>query len=258
MSRPAPSPPPNTISDTRIDNNELYQYFIGIAMLSLATVLTSTLGILQERTYAQYGSATWREGMFYTFAPPTPAFVLIADLLHIYGGHPKGVTDLGYDTSVPLLYLVLALNIASQSVCVSGASLLNSNVSAVSTNLVLTARKALSLCISVWYFGQGMNLGLGIGACMVLLGTLLYSYATSAVKRQSQPKTRRLESSASLIKANGIIRSPNAVTNGSAKVHIEILAKSPKYVNGNGIEPGSGNPGELNLRQRKAVVGGSN
>lgn len=63
LSRPsAPSRP----SDPTGKNHPPYQYAIGVAMLSLATVLTSTLGIVQERMFAKYGPGTWREGVFYT------------------------------------------------------------------------------------------------------------------------------------------------------------------------------------------------
>ncbi|KAG6903281.1 hypothetical protein C0995_000176 [Termitomyces sp. Mi166 len=53
-------------------------------------------------------------------------------------------------------------------------------VSSVSTNLVLTARKALSLCISVWWFNIGWNAQLGIGAGMVFLGSALFSMGSNA------------------------------------------------------------------------------
>ena len=49
----------------------------------------------------------------------------------------------------------------------------------MSTNLVLTARKAISLCFSVWWFGNGWNAQLGVGAGMVFLGSLFYTAATS-------------------------------------------------------------------------------
>ena len=52
-------------------------------------------------------------------------------------------------------------------------------VSNVSTNLVLTTRKAISLCFSVWWFGNGWNAQLGVGAGMVFLGSLLYTAASS-------------------------------------------------------------------------------
>lgn len=63
LSRPsAPSRP----SDPAGKDHSPYQYAIGVGMLSLATILTSTLGIVQERMFAKYGPQTWREGVFYT------------------------------------------------------------------------------------------------------------------------------------------------------------------------------------------------
>ena len=89
--------------------------------------------------------------------------------------------------------------------------LFTQNVSAVSTNLVLTARKALSLCISVWYFGQGLNAGLGVGAGMVLVGTVLYSYATARAK--PKPSTKKQETA--------------EPANGHANGHVRVLNEKP-------------------------------
>ncbi len=61
LSRPAPAARSSSPS-----NHDPYEYAIGVGMLSLATILTSTLGIVQERTFAKYGASTWREGVFYT------------------------------------------------------------------------------------------------------------------------------------------------------------------------------------------------
>ncbi|KAG8933716.1 golgi uridine diphosphate-N- acetylglucosamine transporter [Tulasnella sp. 417] len=193
LSRPSP---PSRPSNTQDSNHPPYQYAIGVGMLSLATILTSTLGIVQERMFAKYGAGTWREGVFYTHLLSLPVFAVF------FSDVKRGLWSLSRPSEViphidiklpileqtlvvPPLYLALLLNVTSQSVCVSGANRLTSAVTAVSTNLVLTARKALSLCISVWYFGQGMNAGLTTGALLVLSGTLLYSYATSRAKRSS-------------------------------------------------------------------------
>ena len=43
----------------------------------------------------------------------------------------------------------------------------------------LEGRKALSLCFSVWWFGNGWNARLGAGAGMVFLGSLLYTAVSS-------------------------------------------------------------------------------
>ena len=59
-------------------------------------------------------------------------------------------------------------------------------VSSVSTNLVLTARKAVSLVLSVWWFGSGWNRGLVLGGSLVFAGSVLYS--TSSDPEKESPK----------------------------------------------------------------------
>lgn len=56
----------------------------------------------------------------------------------------------------------------------------------MSTNLVLTARKAISLCISVWWFGNGWNAELTAGAGMVFAGSLLYTFVSSGSPARSR------------------------------------------------------------------------
>lgn len=41
------------------------QYFLGVGMLAVSSLLTGVLGVLQEQTYRKYGPC-WREGVFYT------------------------------------------------------------------------------------------------------------------------------------------------------------------------------------------------
>jgi solute carrier family 35 (UDP-xylose/UDP-N-acetylglucosamine transporter), member B4 len=66
----------------------------------------------------------------------------------------------------------------------------------VSTNLVLTARKALSLVLSVWWFGSEWNRGLGLGGALVFAGSVLYSVSPEPGKRP---------------KANGVKKGMNGV-----------------------------------------------
>lgn len=80
------------------------------------------------------------------------------------------------------------MNVFTQGLCINGVNRLTSvgslplkhpfsgadqslpsqKVSSVSVNLILTLRKAVSLAISVWYYGSGFNKGLVLGASMVL------------------------------------------------------------------------------------------
>jgi UDP-xylose/UDP-N-acetylglucosamine transporter B4 len=78
-------------------------------------------------------------------------------------------------------------------------------VSSTTVNLVLTVRKAVSLGLSVWYYGTGVTPGLAIGGGMVLgecgakaagqngaslmtAGTVLYSLAPAPARAEGQIK----------------------------------------------------------------------
>ncbi|KAI0763779.1 UAA transporter family-domain-containing protein [Trametes elegans] len=164
---------------------DIGRYTIGVAMLTVSLVLTGILGVLQERTYTKYGPH-WKEGVFYTHCLSLPIFLFfVPDLKRGFRGlsdpstlSPVSLAALGRAApAVP--YAILGANMLTQLACVSGVNQLTSRVSSVSTNLVLTTRKALSLCFSVWWFGNGWNARLGAGAGMVFLGSLLYTAVSS-------------------------------------------------------------------------------
>jgi len=150
---------------------DIQKYTIGISMLVASLILTGFFGLLQERTYQTYGPC-WKEGVFYTHFLSLPVFVfLVGDVRQGLGS----LSDSTKGTSAMASWLILGLNLCSQLVCVSGVNKLSSQVSSVSMNIVLTVRKAISLCFSVWWFGNPWNAGLGIGASMVFCGSLLFT-----------------------------------------------------------------------------------
>ncbi|KAH8108324.1 UAA transporter [Phellopilus nigrolimitatus] len=150
------------------------KYLIGVSMLSISLLLTGILGVLQERTYEKYGPC-WREGIFYTHLLSLPVFIfLIGD---IRDGFRVLKTSPELVRGVPRTYLVFGVNLLTQLLCVSGVNQVASRVSSVSTNIVLTARKAISLCLSVWLFRSGWNVELVVGAVMVFSGSLMYVMA---------------------------------------------------------------------------------
>jgi len=160
---------------------ELRRYTIGISMLVISLFCTALLGLLQERTYKKYGPC-WKEGVFYTHFLSLPIFIFLGSDIK------QGIVSLGNSQSFSsnaTSYLVLLVNLASQLICVSGVNRLSSQVSSVSTNIALTARKALSLCFSVWWFGNGWNIQLASGASMVFIGSFLYTFSS-----QRQPTKR--------------------------------------------------------------------
>jgi len=157
------------------------KYIIGVAMLVISLLLTSALGLLQERTYQKYGPC-WREGVFYSHCLSLPIFLfLIPDV-------KQGVYSLSEGSHPYTSYLIMAGNLVSQLICVSSINRLSSQVSSVSTNLVLTIRKALSLCFSVWWFGNGWTTQLGIGAGMVFFGSFIFSIKPSVLHVEKKNK----------------------------------------------------------------------
>jgi UDP-xylose/UDP-N-acetylglucosamine transporter B4 len=87
-------------------------------------------------------------------------------------------------------WLILLANLTTQLVCVSGVNRLSSRVSSVSTNIVLTTRKAISLCFSVWWFsgGSGWNKELALGAGMVFVGSLVFSVSPGPTSANSSDR----------------------------------------------------------------------
>jgi len=183
----------------------------------MSLFLSGVLGILQEKTYKQYG-AHWREGVFYTHPLALPIFFfLISDVtrgLKVLSRDEALSTQNALLSQLPIpasvldkipidsiaikpIYVVLLMNLATQLVCVFGVNRLTSAVSSVSTNLVLTARKALSLVLSVWWFGSGWNRGLALGGSLVFAGSVLYSIFPGPGKES--PKTNEQ-------RANGLHR----------------------------------------------------
>jgi UDP-xylose/UDP-N-acetylglucosamine transporter B4 len=63
-------------------------------------------------------------------------------------------------------------------------------VSSVSTNLALTVRKALSLCWSVYYFGNGWNPQFAAGAGLVFAGSFLYALFNKRTSRGLGPQAK--------------------------------------------------------------------
>ncbi|KAI8996380.1 UAA transporter [Trametes punicea] len=177
---------------------DIGRYTIGVVMLTVSLLLTGILGVLQERTYTTYGPH-WKEGVFYTHSLSLPVFLFfIPDLKRGFGGlsdptrlSPESLNTFGRFSSI-VPYAILGANMLTQLACVSGVNQLTSHVSSVSTNLVLTTRKAISLCFSVWWFGNGWNAQLGVGAGMVFLGSLLYTFVSSR-PRASSGRTARTD-----------------------------------------------------------------
>ncbi|KAI8347953.1 UAA transporter [Mortierella sp. GBAus27b] len=173
-------------------------YAIGVIMLSVALIISSLMGLLQEATYKKYGSE-WREGLFYSHFLALPMFLLfysdIMEQFRIFNRStpipvlqlvrqvgPYLPTSLAYQLSsitIPRLWIFLAINTLTQFMCISGVHRLTSLSSALTLNFILNLRKFTSLVISVLYFENGFGFEMAVGSFLVLLGTIMYSVSSS-------------------------------------------------------------------------------
>ncbi|KAF5350305.1 hypothetical protein D9757_013194 [Collybiopsis confluens] len=210
----------NKTGHTGEPDPDIQRYTIGIAMVVTSLLLTGVLGVLQEKTYRKYGPCWKEGVFYtHLLSLPVFLFLAqdvkqgLSSLNRSRSYLPGGTTDPGAATASTALvsWLILGGNLVTQLllwdfandpflsllclslvicfICPPSLSLplrpyvppLRPNrVSSVSTNLVLTSRKAISLCISVWWFASGWNAQFAIGAGMVFLGSLLFSLGGSS------------------------------------------------------------------------------
>ena len=145
-------------------------YSHGLVLLFVGQLCSVVLGFIQEHVYKKYGKH-WQEALIITHLIGTPMFIVFsssiyADVLQVYEKS---------------LLIPFTLNIVSQLFCIRGVNELAAHGTALTLNLVLTLRKYVSLWISIIMFGNALSYLQILGACLVVLGTWLYSKASEKV-----------------------------------------------------------------------------
>ena len=184
----AKKPTPGIKTNSVPEVGDLYQYLTGIAILSVALVLSGLLGVVQDRTYSKFrstGNAPWEESMFYLHFLSMPMFLplkgdIVGQFYTLQQPSAFSTSSLPFPSPVPIAFVILGLNVSTQLACTAGVNRLTSRVSSLTVNLTLVVRKAVSLMISLTLVGdkqmnQQQKLLLYGGAGMVSFGTVLYS-----------------------------------------------------------------------------------
>ena len=168
---------------SRPSSVHVYTYPIGIALLTLALLLSGFLGLLQDKTYAQHRRQlpTWQESTFYLHFLALPMFYFVRhDLLTQLDSINSSPTITLPFLVFPKAYIPFLINAFTQLLCVAGVHRLTTRVSSLTVTLVLVVRKAVSLVISVLWFRnvQERDSPLTImwfGAALVMIGTIGYA-----------------------------------------------------------------------------------
>lgn len=190
-----------TIDSTSLAHPHLYLQ--GIAILTLALILSGFLGVVQDKTFASYGKSTpparqadsstdakavilpdvWEESMFYLHFLSLPVFFsvrrdLAVQVKELFTNMTTFHAPLvATRMTIPTVLPALLSNTLTQLLCVAGVNRLTTRVPALTVTLVLVVRKAVSLVLSVLLF-DGANVTWGMlwgGAFLVFMGTVTYT-----------------------------------------------------------------------------------
>ncbi len=160
---------------------EMFKFYCGIATLSIAGILMSIMALFVEKTYAIYGKH-WRENLFFQHFLSLPFFLFISkniylNFLNLWNSEPKiSLSIIGFENlTIPIQFFNLLLVTITQYLCVRGVQNLAGNTGALTVMIILNVRKFVSLLLSIWIFGNPVNLGILIGAVFVFIGVFLYS-----------------------------------------------------------------------------------
>jgi hypothetical protein len=172
------------------------QWMVGVGLISLALLLSSTLGHYQQSMYRTY-APNWREGLLWQHALSLPYFIFlysnIAQHWSFLSFSPQlflgdylpsallhAVPTWFAALRAPRLLLVLAGNLCTQIVCIIGVQQLTTVTDAVTITFALTVRKLLSLLLSVWWFAHPFSGYHWFGTACVFGGAIAFAVPAAA------------------------------------------------------------------------------
>ncbi|KAL8690695.1 MAG: hypothetical protein Q9218_003922 [Villophora microphyllina] len=191
-------------------------FVTGLAILLLAQILSATMGLYTELTYATYGSH-WPENLFYSHFLSLPLFLplfpsLKSQLLRFLSSAPTQlssallqpffttpskanhtdhmppilVTHSTITLPIPKDLLFLALNALTQYLCIRGVNVLSATTTALGVSIVLNIRKLASLLLSIWIFGNDLPPGVLLAATVVFGSGALWAWESQRIGRKER------------------------------------------------------------------------
>ncbi|CCJ29074.1 unnamed protein product [Pneumocystis jirovecii] len=165
----------SNISNKHSSKSSILEYIIGIIILIISQIFRSFMNIYMEKTVKLY-SPNWREVNFYmhffSFLIYIPILPTIYSQVKLLSFYETSYTSQFADTfSYNPLYIFTKfkhsktfnyafyffINVITQSLCVQGINRLNIISTALTTNIILSSRKFLSLILRViLVFGGGI------------------------------------------------------------------------------------------------------
>ncbi|KAH8265171.1 hypothetical protein KR044_011598, partial [Drosophila immigrans] len=180
----------NTHHSLKVDTSysDFFWWSVGIALLTIALLVTAYMGIYQEVIYKRHGKHP-NEALFYTHMLPLPGFLVMASNIAQHWSIAVNteavalaVPGTSWSLSFPLILFYLLCNVVTQYICISAVYVLTTECASLTVTLVVTLRKFVSLLFSIMYFRNPFTLSHWLGTILVFFGTILFANVINQVK----------------------------------------------------------------------------
>ncbi|TDG40877.1 hypothetical protein AWZ03_012700 [Drosophila navojoa] len=186
----------NTHPTLRVDTSfsDFFWWGVGIALLTIALLVTAYMGIYQEVIYKRCGKHP-NEALFYTHMLPLPGFLIMASNIAQHWSIAVSsetvsvaLPGVSWTFSFPLMLFYLLCNVVTQYICISSVYVLTTECASLTVTLVVTLRKFVSLLISIIYFRNPFTLAHWLGTILVFMGTVLFANVINQLKDAYQAR----------------------------------------------------------------------
>ncbi|XP_064540627.1 UDP-xylose and UDP-N-acetylglucosamine transporter-like [Drosophila montana] len=182
--------------------SDFFWWSVGIALLTVALLVTAYMGIYQEIIYKRNGKHP-SEALFFTHMLPLPGFLIMASNIAQHWNIAVAsetvavpVPGLSWSLAFPLMLFYLLCNVVTQYICISSVYVLTTECASLTVTLVVTLRKFVSLLFSIIYFRNPFTLSHWLGTILVFFGTVLFANVINQLKDAYAARAhRQLESS---------------------------------------------------------------
>lgn len=166
---------------------------IGFSILLLAMILSAFQGLYADGLYAKYGRSHWKEALFYSHTLSLPLFLpnysqLFSQWKILWSSPPSPLSS-AFPVNIPSQIIYLIMNAGTQYICIRGVHLLSAKSSSLTVTVALNIRKLVSLLLSIWLFGNRLEIGVLIGALLVFLGGGLYGFEGGRIAKVKKEKS---------------------------------------------------------------------
>lgn len=173
--------------DDNSTESELSEQITGIGFLTFALIVSSLMGLIQEKTYKTYGKHP-DEALFLNHVIGLPLFYFSAESIKSSFSSLASTENMNITDSIvmPTGMFYLVISCICNYVCIRSVFVLTTECTSLTVTLVITVRKFLTLLVSIFYFKNDFSYLHWVGTAMVFLGTAVYMDLVPLKKKEKE------------------------------------------------------------------------